>query len=45
MNRFDEGWDDRAKVPYLVGRNNLNTFVSYDNERPIREKAQHIVRK
>jgi chitinase len=45
MSRFNDNWDDRAKVPYLTGRNSLNTFVSYDNERSIREKAQYIARK
>lgn len=42
---FDYKWDDVAKVPYLLGKNNLNTFVSFDDERSIAEKAKFIVEK
>jgi chitinase len=40
---FDDHWDDIAKVPYMTGKNGLNTFLSYDNEASIELKAQHIV--
>jgi GH18 family chitinase len=42
---FNEHWDDAAKVPYLTGKDSLNTFLSYDNERSIALKAQYIVDK
>ena len=45
MNLFDENWDDNAKVPYLTGAGNLNTFLSYDNEKSIGLKGQYIVDK
>ncbi len=40
---FDEHWDNTSKVPYLLGKNGLNTFLSYDNVNSIELKAQHIV--
>ena len=40
---FTNNWDNNAQVPYLTGNGNLNTFVSYDNERSIGLKAQFIV--
>lgn len=40
---FDEHWDANAKVPYLTGKNGLNTFVSYDNEESIELKAEFIM--
>lgn len=40
---FDEAWDANAKVPYLTGKNGLNTFLSYDNEQSIELKAQFMV--
>lgn len=43
MNLFTEHWDDQAKVPYLLGQNGLNTFLSYDNVASIELKAHHIV--
>ena len=43
MNLFDEHWDDQAKVPYLTGKNDLKTFLSYDNVESIGLKAQYIV--
>lgn len=43
LNLFNELWDNTAKVPYLTGKNGLNTFLSYDNEASIELKAQHIV--
>lgn len=42
-NLFNYNWDDVAKVPYLTGKNSLNTFVSYDNELSIAKKAEYIV--
>jgi chitinase len=45
MSLFDEHWDDDAKVPYLTGIGNLNTFLSYDNEKSIGLKGQYIVDK
>ena len=43
MGQFNEHWDDQAKVPYLTGKNGLNTFVSYDNEQSIGLKAEFII--
>ena len=42
LSLFDQKWDEVAQVPYLVGLNGLNTFVSYDDERSIRTKGQFI---
>jgi chitinase len=39
---FDQKRDEVAKVPYLVGINGLNTFVSYDDELSISTKGQFI---
>ncbi|MCB9246977.1 MAG: T9SS type A sorting domain-containing protein [Flavobacteriales bacterium] len=39
---FDEAWDSSAQVPYLLGKSGLNTFVSYDDPRSIRLKAQYV---
>jgi GH18 family chitinase len=43
LHLFDEHWDNQSNVPYLTGKNGLNTFVSYDNIASITEKAQFIV--
>ena len=43
MNLFTDNWDSQARVPYLTGNGTLFTFVSYDNEQSIAEKAQYIV--
>lgn len=40
---FDKKWDDLAKVPYLLGKNGLETFTSYDDTSSIRLKAEYIV--
>ncbi len=42
-SQFDEHWDDVAKVPFMTGRNGLNTFLSYENESSIELKAEFIV--
>ncbi len=38
---FERKWDDDAQVPYMLGRN-LNSFASYDDQRSVRIKAEHI---
>ena len=43
MSLFNQHWDNQAKVPYLTGVGGLQTFVSYDDEHSIGEKAQYIV--
>lgn len=43
MDKFTKCWDDTAKVPYLVGKD-LNTFVSYDDERSIKLKAEYVLK-
>lgn len=43
QDNFDYHWDDTAKVPYLTGKDGLNSFVSYDDERSIGLKGQYIV--
>ncbi len=40
---FDHHWDSLAMVPYLTGKNGLNTFVSYDDANSVALKAQYIV--
>jgi GH18 family chitinase len=41
---YKEYWDDVAKVPYLVSEQE-KSFVSYDNPKSIRMKADYIVEK
>lgn len=41
-NKFDERWDEKAQVPYLIGKGDLNTFVSYENEKSLQLKTQYI---
>ncbi len=43
MNLFTPMTDPQARVPYLTGNGALNTFVSYDDEASIAEKAAYIV--
>ncbi len=38
---FVEKWDDVAKVPYLINEKK-ESFVSYDNEKSIRLKAEYV---
>lgn len=40
---FNEHWDSYASVPYLTGKNDLNTFVSFDNATSIAKKATYIM--
>ncbi len=40
-DKFDQFWDSTAQVPYLIGKKN-NTFVSYDDEKSIKLKAEYI---
>ncbi len=43
MELFDVNWDALAEVPYLLGKDELYTFVSYDDEQSIGMKGQYIV--
>ncbi|CAG5077339.1 glycosyl hydrolase family 18 protein [Parvicella tangerina] len=43
LSQFDYHWDSLAKTPYLTGKNGLNTFVSFDDERSVALKAEYIV--
>lgn len=45
LPNFTEHWDSTAKVPYLVGKPGLNTFVSYDNVESIRAKSRFAIDK
>ncbi|MFN3405209.1 MAG: glycoside hydrolase family 18 protein [Cytophagaceae bacterium] len=42
MNKFDKYWDDAAQVPYLI-KKDKTCFLSYDDEKSIRLKAEHIM--
>jgi GH18 family chitinase len=42
---FTEHWDSVAQVPYLLGKKQLKTFLSFDNEQSMALKAQYIVDK
>ncbi len=44
-NRFTEHWDEYAQVPYLTGKDDLKTFVSYDDARSIANKAHYVTAK
>ncbi|MEY3416895.1 MAG: hypothetical protein RL060_1006 [Bacteroidota bacterium] len=41
-DKFEDHWDDKAQVPYLIGKGDVNTFVSYDNPRSIQLKADYV---
>lgn len=43
INLFTTHFDAQARVPYLLGSGSLQTFVSYDDEQSIAEKAAYIV--
>ncbi|MBI5915626.1 MAG: glycoside hydrolase family 18 protein [Bacteroidetes bacterium] len=42
QGRFFYEWDSLAQAPFLRGKN-LNTFVSFDDERSVAQKARYIV--
>jgi GH18 family chitinase len=44
-HKFIANWDWDAKVPYLVGKNNLNSFVSYDDPVSVGIKAGYAMAK
>jgi chitinase len=44
MNKFTQHWDSTAQVPYLLGKD-VNTFVSYDDERAMKLKADYVLDK
>ncbi len=41
QDRFQYHWDSLAQAPYLKGKN-FNTFVTYEDERSIAQKARYI---
>jgi chitinase len=40
---FDYQWDTLAQAPYLKGRNALQTFVSFEDQRSVKQKAKYIL--
>lgn len=42
MGDYDRKWDDKAKVPYLLGKK-VNSFVSYDDPISVEYKARFIM--
>ncbi len=42
QTKFNYHWDDHAEVPYLKGKK-LQTFVTFEDERSIKRKAQYIL--
>ncbi len=40
-NGYTEYWDDAANAPYLFNRDN-NVFISYDNERSVKNKCKYV---
>ena len=44
-DHFTEHWDESAQVPYLTGKDDLKTFVSYDDARSIANKAHYVTAK
>jgi hypothetical protein len=45
QNLFNKYLDSTASAPYLLGKNGLNTFVSYDDSLSITTKANYIKNK
>jgi GH18 family chitinase len=45
MNLFDTHVDATTRTPYLTGKNNLNTYITYDDESSIAQKAQYFLDK
>ena len=43
MKKFDQYWDSAAQVPYLI-KKDKSSFVSYDDERSIKLKAEYVVK-
>jgi chitinase len=41
MDKFDKFWDESAQVPYLI-KKDKTSFVSYDDEKSIRLKAEYM---
>ncbi|MEY5048723.1 MAG: hypothetical protein RLZZ175_2082 [Bacteroidota bacterium] len=41
-DKFEEKWDEKSQVPYLVGKGDLNTFVSYDDPKSVKLKAEFV---
>jgi GH18 family chitinase len=39
---FNYFWDNMAQAPFLKGKNDLNTFVSFDDEYSIALKARYV---
>jgi chitinase len=42
MKKFDQFWDESAQVPYLI-KKDKSSFVSYDDEKSIRLKADYVM--
>ncbi len=42
VGKFNYHWDDHAEVPFLKGKK-LQTFVTFEDERSIKRKAQYIL--
>ena len=42
INKFNYRWDEYAEVPYLKGKKS-HTFVTFEDERSIKKKAQYIL--
>ncbi len=45
INLFTSNWDVATHTPYLIGKNGLNTYVTFDDESSIAKKAQYFVDK
>jgi GH18 family chitinase len=45
MHLFERKWDPVSMVPYLKGKNQLSTFVSYDDTQSVRIKAEYVLEK
>jgi GH18 family chitinase len=42
LSQFSYRWDSAAQAPYLEGKD-LNTFVSFEDERSVEQKARYIL--
>ena len=42
LSQFSYRWDSAAQAPYLEGKN-FNTFVSFEDERSVEQKARYIL--